>query len=108
MEHRQQRRQRAFALAEVKCRNKIIMMGLAYNVTRDGLFILGTFAPKVDKVVEICITIPKKEKLLIPISGIVVHRGNNGFGLMFCEQDEATWQLADKLLRKHEELITIN
>ena len=108
MEHRQQRRQRAFALAEVKCHNELVMTGLAYNVTCDGLFILGTFSPKVDKIVDIHITIPKKEKLLIPISGIVIHRGNNGFGLMFCEQDEATWRLVDKLLRKHEEPIAIN
>ena len=101
MEHRQRKRHRAFTLAEVKDHYKHCMTGLVYNVSRDGLFILSTIAPKVDRIVDVCISIPEKENVLIPISGIVVHRSKNGFGLMFCEEEEVTWLLVDNLLRSH-------
>ena len=101
MEHRQRKRHRAFTLVEVKDHNNLGMTGLVYNVSRDGIFILCTIAPKVDRIVDICILMPGKENVLLPIFGIVVHRSKNGFGLMFCEEGEATWLLEDKLLRSH-------
>ena len=104
MEHRQRKRHRAFTLAEVKGHKKHCMTGLVYNVSRDGIFILTTIAPKVDRIVNISISIPETEMVLVPISGIVVHRSSNGFGLMFCEERETTWQLVDKLLRRYMEL----
>lgn len=104
MEHRQRRRHRTFTLVEIKDNNQHDITGLAYNVSRDGIFVLSTTAPKVNITVDICISIPAKEKLLKPISGIVVHRSKNGFGLMFCKQNGATWLLVEELLNGYMEL----
>ena len=104
MEHRQQRRHRAFTLAEIKVHSQNHMTGLVYNVSRDGIFVLSTIAPKVNIVVDICILLPEKRKLLVPISGIIVHRSKNGFGLMFCEQRRATRIFVDKLLSSNMEI----
>jgi hypothetical protein len=43
---------------------------------------------------------PAKKKLLLPISGQVVHRGKNGFGLMFCELETAARLFVDKVLMR--------
>jgi hypothetical protein len=76
------------------------MAGLVYNISRDGIFILSTIMPRVNTIVEILIPMPAKKKLLLPISGQVVHRGKNGFGLMFCELAAAARLFVDKVLMR--------
>ena len=104
MEHRQQRRHRAFTLAEIKVHSQSHLIGLVYNVSHDGIFVLSTIAPKVNIIVDICISLPGKKKFLAPVSGIIVHRSKNGFGLMFCEQRRATRLFVDRLLRSYVDL----
>ena len=97
MEHRSQRRRRAFALVEIQSQNQHTITGLVHNISQDGVFILSTVMPKVDRVVEISISTSTENGLPIPVRGRVVHCNRNGFGLMFCKQEDATWQLLDKL-----------
>jgi len=101
MEHRQLRRYRAFTLADIKVRSQNYITGLVYNVSHDGIFVLSTIAPKVNMIVDICISLLGKKKFLVPISGIVVHRNKHGFGLMFREQRRATCLIVDKLLSSY-------
>lgn len=97
MEHRHRRRRRTFALVEIQNYGKQINIGLVYNITSHGAFVLCTAAPDVSRLVEIYISAPAEDSLLTPISGIVIHRNNNGFGLMFCEQNSPTRLLVNEL-----------
>jgi len=103
MEHRRRRRNRAFALVKIQDYHEQCVTGLVYNVNHDGVFILSTATLKVDSIVNICMWITGKNSLLIPVSGIVIHRNKNGFGLMFCTKESSTRQLADKMLSSYSE-----
>jgi len=97
MELRCQTRRRAFALVEIQSQNQHKITGLVHNISQDGAFILSTVMPKVDRVVEIKLSTSADNGLLIPVRGRVIHCNRNGFGLRFCKQEDATWQLLDKL-----------
>jgi len=97
MEHRRRGRHRTFALIQIQSYREQHRTGLIYNINRDGAYILSTTAPKVDEMVDICLSIHADDRLLTPVSGIVVHRNEIGFGLMFCHQEAETWQLVSKL-----------
>jgi hypothetical protein len=103
MEHRHLARRRTFALVEIQDYGKQINIGLVYNITSHGAFILCTASPNVNRIVEIYISVPAEDSLLTLISGIVIHRNNNGFGLMFCEQNSPTRLLVNELSSSYAE-----
>jgi len=105
MEHRHLRRHRAFALVQLIDYSEKYTSGLVYNISLNGAFILSIATPTVDTIIHITISAPAIGTLLVPISGIVVHRNNNGFGLMFCKQERATRLLVDKLSNSYAELV---
>ena len=103
MEHRYQRRRRTFALVEIQDYGKQINIGLVYNITSHGAFILCTASPNVNRIVEIYMAAPAEDSLLTLICGIVIHHNNNGFGLLFCEQDSSTRLLVNELSSSYAE-----
>ena len=104
MEHRLRRRRRTFALVEIQDHVKQCKFGLVYNITNHGAFVLCTASPNVNRIVEIYLSEPAEDSLLTLISGIVIHRNNNGFGLMFCEHNSTTRLLVDNLSSSYSEL----
>ena len=86
MEHRYRQRQRIFAIVEVKIIETPSRTGMIYNFSLDGAFILCTAPPKVGKFVNIRLLATHENDLFLPVSGIIIHRNENGFGLMFIEQ----------------------
>jgi len=97
MEHRRRKRHRTFALVKIQSYREQHSTGLVYNINRYGAYILTTSAPKIDRMVDICLPAHTGDRTATPISGIVVHRNDNGFGIMFCHQETETWQLVSKL-----------
>jgi len=103
MEHRHLRRLRTFALVEIKVFGKQSYIGLVYNITRHGAFILCTTSPNLHGIVGINISAHPEHSFLTPISGIVIHRNINGFGLLFCEQNSPTRLLVTELSGSYSE-----
>lgn len=106
MEHRHLRRRRTFALVEIIEYGEQNNSGLVYNISPNGAFILSTAHLKVDRIIRIRISAPTIGTLFLPISGIVVHRNESGFGLMFCEQKLATRLLINKLSSSYLDLVS--
>jgi len=105
MEHRHLSRNRAFALVEITDYGDQYNTGLVYNINHNGAFILSTANPSVDSIIHIRISAPATGTLFLPISGIVVHRNESGFGLMFCKQERATRLTVDKLSSSYADLV---
>ena len=97
MEHRRRGRHRTFALIQFQSYRQQHSTGLVYNINRYGAYILSTCAPKLDEMVDICLSIHADDQSITPVSGIVVHRNEIGFGIMFCHQETETRQLVNKL-----------
>jgi len=87
MEHRYRQRQRIFAIVEVKNIEIQRLTGMIYNFSFDGAYILCTDPPATGKVVNIRLIATQESDLLLPVSGIIIHRNEHGFGLMFCEKE---------------------
>jgi len=94
MDHRHAKRHRSFCLVDIHCDNKTAS-GLVYNSSRQGLYVLSQLHVHQNQYIEIqahdqdsaC-----NEK--VSISGFVVHQNNNGFGLVFCNPDDAAREFA--------------
>lgn len=87
MEHRNRWRQRIFAIVEVENLEIPRLTGMIYNFSLDGAFILCSVPPKKGKFVNIRLLAAHENDLLLPVSGIIIHRNEHGFGLMFNEQE---------------------
>lgn len=100
MEHRHARRCRALALAETQDCNGQRDARLIYNISREGMFLLGEKTPELNSCVDIYLSQPREEAS-VRIPGLVVHGGRGGFGVMFTQLDHSARTLVEKLLRHH-------
>ena len=98
--HRHGERRRTFALVEIKCRQGKCP-GLMYNISRDGMYVLSKNVPKLHKRVDICISLFNRKGSPVVIPGMVVHRSNHGFGVLFRELDDTTRGVVNKLLGRY-------
>lgn len=98
MENRQGRRCRAFALAEIESRNGNLSRGLIYNVSRDGMFIVNGTELDIKRYVDIRVPHIMHNEKPIQISGMIVHRNNVGFGVMYHRIDNTARNLISKLI----------
>ncbi len=95
IEHRHGGRGRA--LAEVRSKNGKRLAGLIYNVSRDGMFVLTCTGLRIKGYVDI--RLPQTTQINEPIwiSGLVIHRNDVGFGLMFGRLEKEARKVIEKL-----------
>lgn len=99
MEHRHARRSRALALAETQDCNGQRDARLIYNISREGMFLLGEKTPELNSCIEIYLSQLREEEAPVRFPGLVVHSGRGGFGVMFTQLDHSARTLVEKLLR---------
>ena len=87
MEHRYSWRQRIFAVVEMNNTEIPRLTGMVYNFSFDGAFILCNAPPNIGKFVNIRLITTLESDLLTPVSGIIIHRNEHGFGVMFCGEE---------------------
>ncbi|ALP53999.1 hypothetical protein Tel_13135 [Candidatus Tenderia electrophaga] len=75
-------------------------MGLIYNVSRDGMFVVNGAGFNVERYVTISMPQITLEQEPIQVSGLVIHRNNVGFGVMFARVDQSTRGLIAKLAER--------
>jgi len=86
MEHRLKLRHRIFSIIEIYNVETPRMTGMIYDFSLDGAFILCTIPPRLGKVVNIRLIAAPVIDHMLPVSGIVIHKNQHGFGMMFCEE----------------------
>jgi len=96
MEQRYSRRLRIFATIEVKSTESPSFTGMIYNFCLEGAFILHSMPPTVGKLVNIRLIATPENDLSLPVSGMVIHRNEHGFGLMFCQEESGGLYRLDK------------
>lgn len=87
----------AFALVEIRSKSGIQLTGLIYNVSRDGMFVLTDTRLAIKGYVNIRLPQITKNNEPIQISGLVIHRNEVGFGLMFGRLDKEAHMVIEKL-----------
>ena len=98
MDHRHGERHHTFTLVKVRCNNRDVP-GLVYNCSRQGAFVLSTATMKKGQFIEI-LTEDSFGKKIVSISGLVVHQGKSGFGLLFCQPNGIARRFAKKITNR--------
>ena len=98
MEHRHGVRRRSLAMADIKCRDSETIVGLMYNISHDGMFILSPKARQVGGKVEISLKMPSDSGLPVTIPGFVIHRNQTGIGVMFLDLDNSARSVVNRFL----------
>lgn len=94
---RQSSRRRRLMLVMLDERSCQSEVGLIYDLSPDGMFIVSKARPDLNNLVEVLMSAVNNKPVRIP--GLVVHRRNHGFGLAFLQLDNATRALVAKHCR---------
>ena len=86
IEHRQGIRRRTLSLVEIQ-RREGGSVGLMYDISAHGMFVLSNAVPAIHECIYIYLMPLQNGGRPVRITGLVVHRGSHGFGVMFHELD---------------------
>lgn len=95
MDRRHSNRRRKLMLVKLDQRSEQSGVGLMYDLSPHGMFIVSKTRPDVNNRVEVMLSVVNNKP--VRISGFVVHRRNHGFGLTFHQLDNT----ARELVKKH-------
>jgi hypothetical protein len=70
-------------LARIRWRNDQSAIGLMYDISPDGMFLLSVCGPAPSTCVEVDILLAPGQRSAVSIPGLVVHRRQHGFGVIF-------------------------
>lgn len=98
IDHRQGSRRRTLALVEIGCGDGQWAAGLVHNISPDGMFVVTESAPAVNSCVDINVVLCMAANVPLRIAGLVVHRSQSGFGMMFRELDGVARAFVEKCL----------
>ena len=97
MENRQGIRRPALGLLKIRSSSDQEMAGLMYNASSNGMFILSTAQVEINKPLEILFNVSVRDKPR-RITGIVMHRNKNGFGIIFRSLDSSARLFVNNIL----------
>ncbi len=83
MDHRQGGRCHVMVMARIRWRDDQSAIGLMYDISPDGMFLLSVRGPAPNNCVEVDILLAPGQRSAVSIPGLVVHRSQHGFGVMF-------------------------
>ena len=83
MDHRQGSRCHVMVMARIRWRDDQSAIGLMYDISPDGMFLLSVRGPAPNNCVEVNILLAPGQRSAVSIPGLVVHRSQHGFGVMF-------------------------
>ena len=83
MDHRQGSRCQVMVMARIRWRDNQSAIGLIYDISPDGMFLLSVRGPAPNNCVEVDILSAPGQRGAVSIPGLIVHRSQHGFGVMF-------------------------
>lgn len=100
IEHRQGIRRRALALVKIQSMSND-SVGLMYDISSQGMFVLTDAVPKMHECINIYMLSPDSGRA-VPVTGLVIHGGKHGFGVMFYGLDGKAREMIKKYIDRFE------